>query len=322
MPGSRTLLVVAALLLLLALAVPGSTLWRAHRQIRAVAPALPDVSELMASVAGEGGPIGVRFVNSASQKTGPDQTMGHPAFVLDWADGRRFLIDAGMEAEPARAFGRPLEWILAAEPAIAHGAVVDQLGPAARSVRGLAFTHLHIDHTQGVIALCRRLARALPLFQTPWQADELNHTTRMGLAHVEEAQAQPGAERCAAPTRLESRSSVYPIPGFPGLVAIAAGGHTPGTTLYLARVGSHHWLFSGDVTNTRAELDRDLPKPALYSLLVVPEAPDRLARLRRWLVELDRRRDLTVVVSHDQTALERTAIAAWPSAAGGLGAKR
>ena len=56
----------------------------------------------------------------------------------------------------------------------------------------------------------------------------------------------------------------------------------------------------------------NIPKQGFYSLLIVPEWPERLERLRRWLAELDGAPDLTVVVSHDLTALRETSIAAWP----------
>lgn len=309
----RRLLLFLVILLVLPVLFLGGVLFAAHRQIRNVDPPLPDVEALLASVDVEGGPTRVRYVNSASQPTADGRTMGHVAFVLEWEDGRRFMIDTGMEPETAIEFGRPMELILGSEPAVPHGAVADQMGAEVGSIQGLAFTHLHHDHTQGIVALCRAHAGPLPIFQTPLQSEERNHTTEMGYVFIEEAQALPGAVGCAAATTLEAgtSTSVYPVPGFPGLVAVPAGGHTPGSTLYLARIGDQYWLFSGDVTNTRKDLVEDLPKPAIYSLLIVPEDTDRTQRMRKWLGELDARPDLTVVVSHDLTALEGTTIERW-----------
>lgn len=306
--GILAAIAVAVFLILALVLVPS------HRQVRAVDPPLPNVEAMLAAAAVPAGPTRVRYVNSSSQPNEDRGMMGHPSFVLDWADGKRFMIDAGMEPEVAIEFGKPMEWVFGAEPAVAHGAIAEQMGDGVGMVGGIAFTHLHHDHTQGIVALCRRIGRALPIFQNPFQFERRNHTTDMGFAFIEEARALPGAPGCAEPTRLEDGpvESVHPIPGFPGLVAIPVGGHTPGSTLYLAKIFDRYWLFSGDITNTRRDLVEDLPKPAFYSLLIVPEATERLARLRPWLGALDRDPRVTVVVSHDLTALQKTSIEAWP----------
>ena len=106
--------------------------------------------------------------------------MGHPVFVIEWDGGRRFLIDAGMTRAEAEAFGKPIESILGSEPIEPHGPVSEQLADAVGSVAGIAFTHLHIDHTEGVGALCEALNRPLPVYQTADQADRSNYTTAPG----------------------------------------------------------------------------------------------------------------------------------------------
>ena len=70
--------------------------------------------------------------------------------------------------------------------------------------------------------------------------------------------------------------------------------------------------FPGDITNSRGELEGDVPKSLLYSLLIVPEDRDRLANLREWLRALDGDPDTTVVVSHDAIALKTSGPPAWP----------
>lgn len=283
----------------------------AHRQIRAIDPPLPDAEALRAAVGVANGPVRVSYVNTSSQSSGGGREMGHPAFLFEWADGRGFLIDAGMEPDAAIEFGRLIALLRPESGEVrTHGSVADQLGRSASRIEGIAFTHLHTDHTQGILALCRsRGGGVLPVFQVPLQDEERNHTTDMGFEHLVEARG------CATPSRLGG-GPIHEIPGFAGLVAVSAGGHTPGSSVYLARIGDRLWLFSGDVTNTRAELLGNLPKPTLYSLLVVPESPARLERMRLWLAELDRAEDLTVVVSHDLTSLEGTPIPAWSSADG------
>ncbi len=104
---------------------------------------------------------------------------------------------------------------------------------------------------------------------------------------------------------------MYPMPAFPGVVAIAAGGHTPGSTIFAAKVGGTTWILSGDVTIARQALLDNEPKPLVYSLLILPEAPARLERVRLWLAALDAQPQTVVVVSHDQAALEASGMAAY-----------
>lgn len=310
----RRVLLVLLVVVLVPVLFVGIVLFSAHRQIRNVDPPLPDIAELLASVETDDGPVRIRYVNTATQPTADGRKMGHVAIVLDWADGRRFVIDQGMEPETALEFGAPMETLLDSGPTETHGSVADQMGKdALAAIRGLAFTHLHHDHTQGIVALCRARGGPLPSFQTPFQFEQRNYTTDMGYVFIQEAQALPGSDGCAKPTLLEpgQQTSIYPIPGFPGLVAVPAAGHTPGSTLFLTRIDDRYWLFSGDITNTRRDLVENLPKAAIYSLLIVPEDTKRTERMRRWLGDLDTRPDLTVIVSHDLSALEETSIPAW-----------
>ncbi len=309
----RVLLILVLLIVFVPILGLAVFLLPAHLQVRSVDPPLPDLAAMFESVDVEGGPIRVRYVNSATQPTSDGRDMGHTAFVLDWEDGRRFVIDLGMEPDVAIEFGKPMESLLGSGPVSPHGSVAEQMGEGVESVAGLAFTHLHHDHTQGIVALCRSHGGNLPIYQTPFQFEKRNYTTDMGYVFIEEARALPDSKGCATPKRLDDNptGSLHPIPGFPGLVAIPAGGHTPGSTLYLAHVADHYFLFSGDITNTRRDLIENLPKPALYSFLIVPEDTRRTEKMRLWLRDLDARDDLTVVVSHDLTALEKTQIPAW-----------
>ena len=96
-----------------------------------------------------------------------------------------------------------------------------------------------------------------------------------------------------------------PVPGFPGLAAVSLGGHTPGSTLFAARVGRTYWLFSGDITNDKQSLTQDLPKHWAYSLLIVPEDTARTARLRQYLGALDDIDGVTVLPAHDIDVMAR-----------------
>ncbi len=305
------LLAIVVLLVLLAL----GTLGPAHRQIRRIAPSLPTRSAIDTALSEAAGPVSLVAVNSGSQASSEGGVVTHPAYLLEWSDGRRFLIDAGMEPDEVVAFGRPIELILGSDPAVPHGSVAGQLGKAmAQTVMGMAFTHLHIDHTQGIGALCRsRDARPLRVFQTPYQADDLNHTTRPGLAHIE-------ASGCGRRERLSDATGngLYPIPGFPGLLAVAGGGHTPGSTIFLARVGEGVWVMGGDVANFMESVTLDRPKEAIYSYLIVPEFGTRLAELRAWLRTFDEADGYRVAISHDLGAAVKRGMVVFEAASPGV----
>src|SRR4029450_2873905 len=107
-------------------------------------------------------------------------TMSHPAFVLEWADGRVFEIDAGMDGESAIAFGAPLEAASGAGPSQPLGSAAAKLGDSLGRLAGIAFTHEHTDHTNGVAELCRLHDAPIRLIQGRLQIEESNYTTRPG----------------------------------------------------------------------------------------------------------------------------------------------
>jgi glyoxylase-like metal-dependent hydrolase (beta-lactamase superfamily II) len=261
----------------------------AHRQIRSIHPPLPDFNSIEAALDVADGPVNIAYLNTASQRS-PSGTLGHPGVLLSWPDGRRFLIDTGMPPEQAIAFGKPIELVLGADPVEPYGSLADQLGTEANTIEGIAFTHLHSDHTDGLPSLCAAQSSPATVFQTPLQSNELNYTTKLGLKALDTASCE---------RRKLAAETIMPIPGFPGLAAVSLGGHTPGSTLYLARVGQEYWLMSGDITNDKKSLLQDLPKHWLYSTLVVPEDTLRTAQLREYLRELDKNESVTVLPAHD-----------------------
>jgi glyoxylase-like metal-dependent hydrolase (beta-lactamase superfamily II) len=304
--------------LALALVVAAGGLALAHREIRARDPELPSDAEVLALAGTPGGPAAVAWHETSHQAMprarvldpsqdpdpGAPYVMGHPSFALAWPDGRLLLVDLGMEREAALAFGRPLEWA-GAEPAVFESGAAGALGPAAERVAGAVFTHLHSDHVEGVIALClARGGAALPVFQTAAQASLSNYTTRPGRQLLEQA-------RCPSPQRLPE-GRLAPVAGFPGVGVVDAAGHTPGSQVVLAVLSGgaapRRLAFTGDVANHVEGIRRNVRKPFLYSLLVVPEAPGRLDRVRRWLRHLESDLGFELVVAHDRAQLAALAL--------------
>lgn len=281
--------ILAVALVLAAIVVP------ALLQVRSVEPPLPSEDELRALLEVEDGPVRLHYVNTSSQAIG-DRALGHTVFLAEWANGDVFMIDAGMDRDEAIEFGGLMETLLGAAPARAHGTIAELLGPdGVERVKGVAFTHLHIDHSQGTVPFCEARGPGARVFQTRWQADLHNFNTEEGAAIVRDSCLEPGAM---------SGETILRPEGFPGLGVVALGGHTPGSTLFAIPVDGRLWVFSGDITNTKQDIVTDTGKPFLYSHLMVPEHTGRTGQLRRWLAELDGRPDIRVIVSHDLMDVE------------------
>jgi glyoxylase-like metal-dependent hydrolase (beta-lactamase superfamily II) len=320
----RSALVFAAVLLV-ALIGAGVVLVGTHLAVRREAAPLPAL-EAIAAVAAvgeivEAAPVRLSMVNTASQTmpraqvldpqrdphAGRPYVMSHPAFVLEWKDGRILLVDAGMTRDGAVAFGAPLEWLGGADPIVPHDSVADALGDAAPRVKGIVFTHLHVDHVGGISELCTRLnVLRVPLSEA--QAERTNYTTRPGLERLEEAD-------CVRFERV-SGGPLLPVPEFPGVFLIDAGGHTPGSQIVLAFVkdangAAHRYAFTGDIVNNLDGIMHDVPKPLLYRTLVVPESEPRQRELRAFLKRLHDDAGFELLVSHDQTALEGNGVPGW-----------
>lgn len=270
-----------------------------HLQVRNVEPPLPDAAQLRALLSVENGPLRIRYVNTSDQKS-PNGELGHTVFVVEWANGDLFMIDAGMDRSTALEFGELMESFVDAEVAQFHGTIADLLGDDTQQVAGVGFTHLHIDHTQGLVSFCAARGFGAKLYQTSWQAELHNFNTEEGADIV--------AQSCLSSGDLGG-SKIMTSESFPGLGIVALGGHTPGSTLFAIAVQGRLWLLSGDTTNTKADLLGNHGKPLLYSYLLVPENTARTEALRSWLAALDANEDMTVVVSHDLADLEAGSMA-------------
>jgi glyoxylase-like metal-dependent hydrolase (beta-lactamase superfamily II) len=294
----RWILGAAAALLVLILVGLAILLIPAHLQVRAVEPALPSEADLRALLAVPDGPIRIRYVETSSQQL-PDNVLGHNVILAEWANGSMFMIDAGMDRAAALEFGRLMQRLLEAGEPIPNGSIAELMGDDVARVRGVGFTHLHIDHTQGVLPFCEVRGSGATVFQTPWQAHEHNFSTTEG--------AQILADSCLA-SQIVAGEGVATVDRFPGLALVALGGHTPGSTLFAIASQGRLWLFSGDITNSRRELIDDLPKSVVYTTFIVPENTARSTALRAWLRGLDAQRDIDVIVSHDLDALRASGL--------------
>ncbi len=312
-------------LLVLALVVAALGLGWAHLALRGERTPLPDPARLTAPAATDDLPVRLSVINTASQemprgavldaardpRPGADYVMSHPSFALEWADGRILLIDAGMTRQGAIDFGDPIELLSGGAPIVPHGSAAEQLGQASSRVRGIVFTHLHLDHVGGVAELCGGRSEPLPVFMTEAQDERPNYTSRSG----RDLLRSPAAS-CVVDAPLLGEGPLAVL-GFPGVAVLHAAGHTPDSQMVLARVrtaaGVSGWIFTGDAANALDGILADVPKPLLYRLLVIPEDEPRMAELRRFVRELGARPTdrFAPLVSHDQRALEQSGAPAW-----------
>ncbi len=315
-------LAIGVLLLLGAglLFAAGGLLW-AHLAIRGERAPLPSPEAIVESAPGSDRPVRLAWINTASQamprsavldpardkRTTDPYVMSHPSFVLEWSDGRMLLVDVGMSREHAISFGGPIALMTGGEAIQPLTAVAERLGEARARVRGALFTHLHTDHTGAIADVCAGPGHRLSVFMTDAQAERTNYTSRPGLALLRDAP-------CVQMERLTGGPLFAPA-GFPGVFVIAAGGHTPDSQIIIAHVrGSlelRTYAFVGDIVNNIDGVNDDVPKPWAYRTLFVPEDGTRQAELRGFLKELRDRRDVTLLVSHDQRQLEASGIPAW-----------
>jgi glyoxylase-like metal-dependent hydrolase (beta-lactamase superfamily II) len=312
----RIALGLVAVVLLLVLGA-GALLWSAHRAIDAERATLPTATELTAFIDGPSDdlPVRARWIETATQamprsavldpsgdpSPQTPYVMSHPAFLLEWTDGRILLIDAGMRRDSALSFGKPLEWLGSAGPMVPRKSTAEALGADLQRVKGILFTHLHTDHVDGVVALCEATpAPAIDAFMTVAQAERPNYTTRPGLDLLDQAP-------CVKRRVLTDAAALHPVRGFPGVAVIDAGGHTPGSEIILVRLatpqGTRLLAFAGDTVNHHDGIRHDVPKPWAYRTFMVPESDARQQELRQFLSSLETTRGFTVLVSHDEASL-------------------
>jgi len=300
----KILIGFAAILVLGALAL-AFVLVPAHRQIRDIERELPTKDDLAALAQTPDGPAKIAYINTASQEAG-ERSVGHSTFLVEWADGKILLIDLGMDAPTAVEFGELFETIAGADPAVSHGTLPEFLGDELSRVKGVGFTHLHVDHVQGIQPVCAAHAGPITVLQTADQSAKHN-------LHTADQSAMLDNSDCIRRSVLSADGRISDQ--FPGIGIYPLGGHTPGSTMFAVPVDGKLWLLTGDISNVHADMIENRDKGFVYSYLMVPEHVDRLAILRMWLTDLDSDPNMTAIVSHDIKAIAASGMDAWQKSA-------
>lgn len=272
-----------------------------HLQIRDISPELPAKVDLTKLKGSADGPVKISYISTATQKSDVG-VLGHSTFVVEWEDGKILLVDLGMDKKVAIEFGELFETVAGADPAIFHGTIPDFLGDDLKRVQGVAFTHLHLDHVQGIEPICASGAKDITALHTNDQMTKHN-------LHTEDQIDMLKNSACIDQKEVADMRDVSKQ--FPGIGIYPLGGHTPGSTLFAIPVGNQLWLLSGDISNAKNDLLENRGKGLVYSYLFVPEDEARLEEIRLWLADLDKDADIKVIVSHDETALIDSGMAKW-----------
>jgi N-acyl homoserine lactone hydrolase len=201
-----------------------------------------------------------------------------------------FIVDTGVERalrdDPSKA---ALRGIVASfmhrEKMKFHMPLGDWLAAQKEPLRGVFFTHLHLDHVSGL----PDVPRGTPIYAGPGETSDrafLNVFVKPNIDRALEGQV-PIEEWPFAPEDGRVGDA-----GFRGVVdifddgsfwAIWMPGHTPGSTAYLARTASGSILLTGDTCHTTWGWDHDV-EPGSFTSDHVANA-DSLARLRRLVRE-------------------------------------
>lgn len=269
-----------------------------HWSLRQLAAPLPSIEEVLKRSEVSDGPISISYITTATIDDSQRGEIVFPSFVLEWGDGRRFLVDLGMDESGAVAYFNKMGWQYNGDAIESHGSVGEQLNSAYPSIYGIGVTHLHPDHVQGIESFCREDTQQISLFQTATQAERNNYTTAPGTQML-------GQASCIEAEVLNG-DVLKPVPGFSGLFVIAVAGHSPGSSVFLASVQGKLWVLAGDVSWQHSLMLRNEPKKVSFARSVlIPEHEGRLAELRHWLNQLNAREGVEVVLCHDGDALEK-----------------
>ena len=204
-------------------------------------------------------------------------------FQVIYADGR-VMVDTGMDQQVHKFFGRGVE-----EPYDSQAA--KQVEEALKGAQLIVVTHEHGDHVGGVI----RTSLGAPLANEPASKTILTRT------QVQTLMTSPQMAEIKLTDEMARRYIVVDydkyLPLAPGIAAIKAAGHTPGSQMiYVALESGQEYLLIGDAAwhmdGVRLVRGKDAPW--------VTEDDKAVLDQLKWLNDLSRtEHNLFIVASHD-----------------------
>jgi len=203
------------------------------------------------------------------------------------AGERTVLVDSGFDPDVGRRRGRtcltpPLQALAA-------------LGVAAESVATVVVTHFHYDHI-GNLAAFPRAELIVPQRELDFWTDPI--ARRMQFASHVEAREVDHIARAHSEGRVRTTAGEEEI--LPGVVAISAGGHSPGQQITKVRTTAGTAILTSDAVHFYEELELDRPFAVIAALAAMYRSYDRIGRI----CEEER---AVVVPGHDPKVMQRFA---------------
>ena len=115
-----------------------------------------------------------------------------------------------MDAAGAVKFGELIQKLGDAETAVSHGTVPSLMGQQIERVSGLGFTHLHVDHVQGIQAVCESKASDTK------RLIALHTSDQFGIPNLHTADQSELLKNSACVQQIELADSVHSSLQFPG----------------------------------------------------------------------------------------------------------
>ncbi len=165
---------------------------------------------------------------------------------------------------------------------------------AMKSAANVMITHEHLDHVMAIARHPEPDAIAPHLRLTQAQLDGLPQHARGGALAPAIANLSP--IDLAAPRRIA-----------PGIVAVAAPGHSAGSIVIFVRTTSREYLFIGDIAWVMGSVEHARGRPRFIRWIMPGVDPDRAEVLRQLRALHDIRAsdpDLVIVPAHDDAYLQ------------------
>jgi N-acyl homoserine lactone hydrolase len=197
-----------------------------------------------------------------------------------------FIIDTGVERAlrdaPEKAALRGfIAGQMDVEKMVFQKPLGDWIAAQREPLRGVFFTHLHIDHVTGA----PDLPKQTPLYAGPGETTPRAFLNMFTQGTIDRAlDGLPPVSEWSYRADPDGRfAGVVDVFGDSSFWALWTPGHTPGSTAYLARTASGPVLFTGDTSHTRWGWENDV-EPGTFTADHAQNA-ESLERLRRLVKE-------------------------------------
>jgi len=213
-----------------------------------------------------------------------DYQMAFTSWRLRYPDRSSILIDTTMDAELDRAtFGDDSPF---------DAAAFEQVRKAMSAAKTIVVTHEHVDHLGGL--------HGAPDF------DAVAPKMMLSTAQISDKAAKDNALTADQMKKLVPHDFQGPTALAPGIAALPAPGHSPGSQILFVRLANgEEFLFAGDIGWSNQNITDLVGRPYLVSWLMIQEDRPAVANELRALHDLAAANPaLHVIAAHDHAVHE------------------